>query len=197
MVTASRSVGRPREFDKDAALTAAMDAFWSKGFEATSMADLCACTGLHKGSIYQTFGDKHSLFMQALQHYSETEFNDVAAQAYLYESPLESVRAVMHKVVEHACDGRGCLMINSLVELAPHNDEVLRFLEDFRDVRMRMMQDLIEKAQAAGEINAQQDSEQLAIRLMVVLAGAATAVKGFMTSEQAHAVVEDAVGTLG
>ena len=53
----SRSVGRPREFDEEAALEAAMDAFWAKGYEATSMADLCNCTGLHKGSLYQAFGD--------------------------------------------------------------------------------------------------------------------------------------------
>ena len=61
-----RSVGRPREFDEKAALEAAMDSFWQKGFEATSLADLCACTGLHKGSLYQAFGDKHQLFMRAL-----------------------------------------------------------------------------------------------------------------------------------
>ena len=48
-----------------------MDAFWAKGFEATSMTDLCSCTGLHKGSLYQAFGDKHTLFMNALKHYSD------------------------------------------------------------------------------------------------------------------------------
>ena len=67
----SRSVGRPREFDEEAALEAAMDAFWAKGFEATSMTDLCNCTGLHKGSLYQAFGDKHTLFLKALKHLSE------------------------------------------------------------------------------------------------------------------------------
>ena len=59
-----------------------MDAFWAKGYEATSMADLCTCTGLHKGSLYQAFGDKHSLFMNALKHYSDREFREVAAVAF-------------------------------------------------------------------------------------------------------------------
>ena len=56
-----------------------MDAFWAKGFEATSMADLCCCTGLHKGSLYQAFGDKHTLFMNALKHYSDSEYRETAA----------------------------------------------------------------------------------------------------------------------
>ena len=68
---AKRSVGRPREFDEEAALEAAMDAFWQKGYEATSLSDLCTCTGLHKGSLYQAFGDKHQLFMRALLHYAD------------------------------------------------------------------------------------------------------------------------------
>ena len=66
--TENRSVGRPREFDEDAVLTAAMDAFWRQGYEATSLSDLCACTGLHKGSLYQAFGGKHELFMKSLEH---------------------------------------------------------------------------------------------------------------------------------
>ena len=64
-------VGRPRQFDEDLALDSAMQAFWAKGYEATSLADLMAATGLHKGSLYQAFGDKHSLFIRALNRYLE------------------------------------------------------------------------------------------------------------------------------
>ena len=56
-----------------------MDAFWAKGFEATSMAELCTCTGMHKGSLYQAFGDKHQLFMTALKHYADSEFRETTA----------------------------------------------------------------------------------------------------------------------
>ena len=62
-------VGRPRQFDVDQTLDAAMRAFWARGYEATSMADLMAATGLHKGSLYQAFGDKHALFIEALKRY--------------------------------------------------------------------------------------------------------------------------------
>lgn len=54
-------VGRPRQFDEEQVLDAAMKAFWAKGYESTSLADLVEVTGLHKGSLYQAFGDKHTL----------------------------------------------------------------------------------------------------------------------------------------
>ena len=115
--TSQRSVGRPREFDEEAVLEAAMDAFWQHGFEATSLADLCDCTGLHKGSLYQAFGDKHQLFMHALRHYANKEFHEVMAVTSQPESPLEKVKAAVHKICDDAGDDKGCMMINSMVEL--------------------------------------------------------------------------------
>ena len=134
-----RAVGRPREFDEEQALEAAMDVFWEKGFEATSMADLCAATGLHKGSLYQAFGDKHALFMQALKAYADREFHETAAVAFAHDSPLASIRAVVGTVCKEALEGKGCLMINSLVELAPHDPEVHKaLLQRFAQQRIRV-----------------------------------------------------------
>ncbi len=197
MARTARNVGRPREFDEEKVLQSAMDAFWRKGYEATSLSDLCACTGLNKGSLYQSFGDKHSLFMRALEHYSETEFRHVASVVFQSESPLENIRAVMHNVVDHTNDDCGCLMINSLVELAPHDPVVLEALQKLRDERLRMMSDLVQKAIDAGEIKSGETAHELAVRLMVTLAGIAATVKGFMTIEQAHEVVDGAVSALG
>ena len=119
-----RSVGRPREFDEDTALDSALGAFWHKGYEATTLADLCSCTGLHKGSLYQAFGDKKQLFMRSLERYSETEFQKVAAVAFDSDSPLDNIRAVVHTGCIHVSNGAGCFIVNSLVELAPHDAEV-------------------------------------------------------------------------
>ncbi|MEM1173920.1 MAG: TetR/AcrR family transcriptional regulator [Pseudomonadota bacterium] len=173
-----------------------MEAFWRKGYEATSLADLVACTGLNKGSLYQAFGDKHSLFMRSLAHYADTEFRQVAAVAFEYDSPVDSIRAVMHRVIEHTKDNCGCLMINSLVELAPHDEEVRVFIQQLGEQRVRMMTDLVEKAQRAGEIPAREQAHDIAIRMMVTLAGLVTASKGFMDIEQAHEVVDGAVNAL-
>ncbi len=188
---AHRPVGRPREFDEKAALEAAMDAFWRRGYEATSVADLCACTGLHKGSLYQAFGDKHQLFLKALIHYADREFHETAAVAFGSDSPLENIRAIIHKVCRDAVEDQGCMMINAMVELAPHDPDVSKALDDVIGKRIRMMTDLIAKAQQAGEIRSQKAPERLARQLMVTLAGTAAAVKGFLTTEDAVETLDD------
>ena len=188
-----RSVGRPREFDEEAALEAAMDAFWEKCFEATSMADLCTCTGLHKGSLYQAFGDKHALFMRSLKHYSDTEFKETAAIAFQYESPLESIRAVVRSVCDYAQEGKGCMMINSMVELAPHDPEVKKAIQGEGGRRMRVMTELLTKAQELGEIRAELKPEKLAQQLMIGLAGSAAMVKGLISTEEVMEVLDDMI----
>jgi TetR/AcrR family transcriptional repressor of nem operon len=182
---ASRSVGRPREFDEEAVLDAAMDAFWSNGYEATSMADLCKATGLHKGSLYQSFGDKHELFMRALHHYSDKEFREVMAVAFNSDSPLENIRAVVHKVCEGINECKGCLVINSMVELAPHNPDVKEAVNSFGEKRLGVMAEMIDKAQQAGEIRAELVPAILATQLMVTMAGVAATTKSLIGSKEA------------
>ena len=190
---AHRPVGRPREFDEEAVLEAVMDAFWQKGYEATSLAELCDCTGLHKGSLYQAFGDKHQLFMQALKHYADVEFREVMAVAFSSDSPLENVKAAIHKICEDAGNEKGCLMINSMVELAPHDPEVKTALQSFGEQRLRAMTDMLGKAQQAGEIRANLDPYKLARQLMVTLAGSAAMVKGFLEPTEIVETLDDVI----
>ena len=188
-----RSVGRPREFDEERALEAAMDEFWKKGYESTSLNDLCGCTGLHKGSLYQAFGDKHQLFMRSLNHYAEREFKDVAAAAFEQDSPLDSIRALVRTVCDHAAEGRGCLMINSLVELAPHDPEVRDVLANEGQRRIGVMAELLTKAQELGEIRAELDPLRLAQQAMVGLAGSAVLVKGLITTDEVMELLESMI----
>lgn len=190
---ANRSVGRPREFDEDKVLGAAMEAFWRRGYEATSLADLCACTGLHKGSLYQAFGGKHELFMRALHHYSECEFRAVMAVAFDSDSPLENVRAIVRRVCADAAQSKGCMVINSMVELAPHDDKVKAAVDGFAEKRLRVMVDMLSKARDAGEIRAELDPEELARQLMVVMAGVAATSKSFLGTDEGIAVIEQLI----
>lgn len=191
--SATRSVGRPREFDEDAVLDAAMDAFWSKGYEATSMADLCNCTGLHKGSLYQSFGDKHELFMRALHHYSDKEFRESMAVMKSSNSPLQNIRAVLHKVCEGVEDCKGCLVINSMVELAPHNEDVKAAVNSFGEKRLKVMAEMIGEAQQAGEVRAGLQPEKLAAQLMVTMAGLAATSKSFMGSKEGVEILDQTI----
>jgi TetR/AcrR family transcriptional repressor of nem operon len=188
-----RSVGRPREFDEERALEAAMDEFWKKGYESTSLNDLCCCTGLHKGSLYQAFGDKHQLFMRSLNHYADREFKEVADVAFQQDSPLDSIRALVRTVCDHAAEGRGCLMINSMVELAPHDPEVRETLAREGQRRIQVMAQLLEQAQEKGQIRPELDPTRLAQQLMVGLAGSAALVKGLITTEEVMELLESMI----
>ena len=181
---AHRSVGRPREFDEEKVLVSAMEAFWRKGYEATSLADLTACTCVNKASLYRVFGDKHQLFMAALKNYSDIEFRETTAVISESASPLTNLRAVVQKVCEDAGSDKGCLMINSMVETAPHDTEVKQLLQEFGTHRLQAVQGMIAQAQAAGEIRPELDAHKLAVSLMIAFAGSAAMIKGFMSSEK-------------
>ena len=176
-------------------LGAAMDAFWRQGYEATSLADLCAATGLHKGSLYQAFGDKHQLYLRTLQHYMEQMFKEVTASAFLSDSPLGNLRSLVHKVIEKCVTDQGCLAVNAMVELAPHDPDVKAMLDNAYTRRQRILTDLIGKAQRAGEVTIEQTPERLATLLAVTLAGVAASVKGFMRADEATTVIEDLLNT--
>jgi len=175
-----RSVGRPREFDENVALESAMDAFWRKGYEATSLTDLCEYTGMNKASLYRVFGDKHRLFKSALQHYAEKEFRAVIAVVDDSKSPLTNIRAVVHKITADVDAEKGCMMINSMVELATHDATVQQMLAGFGEKRINAMTDMINRAQQLGEIRPELVPGKLARNLMITLAGSAAMVKGFM-----------------
>ena len=174
-----------------------MDAFWAKGYEATSMADLCSCTGLHKGSIYQAFGDKHTLFMDALKHYADSEFHQTTAVLKASNTPLENIRAVVNKICDDAGGEKGCMMINSMVELAPHDPAVKVALQSFGGQRMQKITEMIAMAQESGEITVTTDPYKLARQLMMTLAGGAAMVKGLIPPEEIRETMKELIDSWG
>ena len=160
-----------------------MDAFWRKGYEATSLADLTAATGLNKASLYRVFGDKHALFMAALRNYADTEMRESRAVIDESRSPLTNIRAVVRKVITDFAHEKGCLMINSLVELGPHDGVVADLLQNFSSTRVEALTGLIEQARQAGEVRTELDPARLAQSLMITLAGSAAMARGFLPRE--------------
>ena len=161
-----------------------MDAFWDKGYEATSVTDLCNCTGLHKGSLYQAFGDKHTLFMDSLKHYANAEFHETVGVMQPSNTPLENLRAVVTKICDDATGEKGCMMINSMVELAPHDPAVKAALQGFGEQRMQAITEMIAVAQESGEIKVTTEPYKLARQLMMTMAGGAAMVKGVLAPEE-------------
>ena len=189
-----RSVGRPRIFDEQVALNAVLETFWRRGYEATSLADLCEATGLHKGSLYQAFGDKHQLFMRALTSYAEQQAGELAAVAGQADSPLASLRFIVGHLSGKAGSERGCMLINSMVELAPHDMEVRNTLRSIGRRQAEMLAGLIGRAQQEGQIRPGLSPAKLARQLMVTLAGGAATVKGILAPHEVREVLDDLIG---
>lgn len=176
-----------------------METFWAKGYEATSLSDLMAATGLHKGSIYKAFGDKHSLFIKALKRYLEAMRagkNDILDQA---DSPLAGLRTLAHEIVDIVDDGpfaKGCMAVNALVELAPHDDEVREIMLDHVGRMRATLEDAVTRAQAVGEISRDRPARLIAVMLMTFIAGLGTTMKGPISKAQAHKLVDAQIEAL-
>jgi TetR/AcrR family transcriptional repressor of nem operon len=168
------TMARPREFNQEEALQKAMNLFWRQGYEATSMADLLAATGLSKSSLYDTFGDKRTLFLSALDAYRQ--FRQAGFQASLNDGrpARESIAALFEgfttKVVE---DSRsyGCMSCNEAVEFGPGDQEVQGIvLADFQAMEDAFAE-AVARGQRDGSIANQAPARRLARFLTVHLQG--------------------------
>lgn len=114
-------MARSKEFDRDEALQKAMEVFWSRGYEAASIQNLVEHMGINRQSLYDTFGDKHALFLQALDRYHEMESRKLFDLLEGSGSVKKALRQLFAGVVEASlCEGgrRGCLTGNAMSELS-------------------------------------------------------------------------------
>jgi TetR/AcrR family transcriptional regulator, transcriptional repressor for nem operon len=117
-------MARPREFDEASALKAAMECFWRRGYEATSLRDLTGAMGLTAPSIYNAFGDKQRLFGRALEQYLEHTTRQRLRRLQEELPPKEAIRRFFAEIVDHSINDRrrkGCFLVNSALEVAPHD----------------------------------------------------------------------------
>ena len=173
-------MARPREFDIDEALDAATEMFWRHGYEATSLADLMDAMGLKKGSVYKAFGSKHELFVHVLERYLEKLFQETRAVVMDAPTPVERVRRFIEFARSTGTENdshKGCLAVNTVVELAPHDKQVRRILEDHHKSVVAALSEIIRGGQADGSFRRDTPAEDLAVYLTVVAAGFVTASK--------------------
>ncbi|MFI7277732.1 TetR/AcrR family transcriptional regulator [Streptomyces sp. NPDC049879] len=189
-------MARPRTFDEDRALDAAMRAFWINGYEATSTQDLCEATGLGRSSIYNTFTSKHHLFRRALARYM-TAMNE--AQFALLDdhtmSPLDRLRTVLERTVETET-GLGCLTVNTTVELAGRDAEIAVTLERDTARRLAALAAVIAAGQRDGEIAATRDATALARYLVAVISGIRVSAQGGADRPALEAIAATALDAL-
>lgn len=167
-------MARPREFDMQEALNAAMSAFWERGYEATSMEDLLDVMGLTKGSLYKAFGDKHNLFIMSLQDYLDRLFEKMKQSVESSSDPVESLNTLMG-VVENLCckqvTPKGCFAVNTVVELSQRDEKASEILKRHLVRVEKLLAKLISSGQQSGDFRSDNSAEHLAEALFVYIFG--------------------------
>lgn len=161
-----------KSFDTERTLTKAMEAFWVRGYEATSMQDLVDCMGIGRGSLYAAFGDKRSLFIQALRLYDQRHRRDWTVRLAEIPSGRSAIMAAFDGVVASALDGgcrNGCLLMNTALEMSPHDQEIGEIVGKCLEHMEAFFFDQLERAKAAGEIPPDLASDATAKALLALL----------------------------
>jgi TetR/AcrR family transcriptional regulator, transcriptional repressor for nem operon len=146
---------RVREFDEEAALVKAGALFWRNGYHNTSMQELVAETGVCRASLYETYGDKHSLYLKALNYHRQSasqQFNDATAVVDSVEAKLRAMFEVVVSQLVSDGEGKGCFMTNATLEMLPeYRLTVGPLLADNLDNLRNRFQTLLEQGVTAGE----------------------------------------------
>ncbi|MFC5661562.1 TetR/AcrR family transcriptional regulator [Kitasatospora misakiensis] len=179
-------MARTKEFDPDAALQSALELFWCRGYEATSMADLVEHLGIARASLYATFGSKRELYLRALERYGQQQQPVLLTELSQPGPVLPAVRALVRRFAdESAEDGvggvggargprgprRGCFVTNTAVELAPHDQDAARRVESSLLHLETVLTAALVRARVQGELPEGRDPQALARMLLVLFQG--------------------------
>jgi TetR/AcrR family transcriptional repressor of nem operon len=173
-------MGRPRQFDEDVAISAAMELFWRKGYGATTPAELTDALGVGKGSFYNAFGSKHALFEQALRRYGDERVARLTAiltqpgpVRKRLQAALERLATTSNRHLRH----RGCLATNTAAELGGLDHSASEIVRSIFDRIERALQSTIEEGQRNGEIDVDRDAQDVASLLLTTIVGMAVMAK--------------------
>jgi TetR/AcrR family transcriptional repressor of nem operon len=158
-------MARTKDFDEQEVLNKAVCLFWHKGYNGTSMQDLVDGLGISRSSLYDTYGDKHALFIKALESYQGMASGKMCNIVSNTESAKEAIKRLFELTINDLLSDqqhKGCFMVNAEVEVAPHDKEV----SDMVCKNDQQVEDAfykaIKKGQDSGEIANQQDARALA-----------------------------------
>ncbi|MDQ3403969.1 MAG: TetR/AcrR family transcriptional regulator [Actinomycetota bacterium] len=173
-------MGRPRKFDPQVAIAQAMETFRSNGYADTSPQDLVDRLGIGKGSLYNTFGSKHDLFLRSLKHYADTSMVDFKA-VIEDDSPIrERVTRLLSSFVDADLedpDRCGCLVVNTAVELGVRDDEAAQLVGRSLAATEAVLHTAFIAAQRAGEIAPERDPKALAGLVQSTMIGLRVLIK--------------------
>ena len=185
-------MGRPREFDEDQALEKAMEVFWAKGYEASSLCDLTQAMGLSRSSFYEAFGSKHDLFLATIERYCNSAGGRFAEMLRRSPPGRAAIAAVFAAAIDKALgdgDTRGCYLGNCSTQVAPDDTAVWARVRGGMKQIEETFHEAIVRGRAAGNIRSSRDDRALARYLASSLNGLQITAK----TQPERAVLEDIV----
>ncbi len=191
-------MGRPKEFDRDAALKAAIGVFWAKGFAGASTEDLTGAMGIGRQSLYDTFGDKRRLYLEALRRYNAESVADNMADLQSGASATEAIETLLLRFASAPEPQRshGCMGVNAICEFGQDDPEVLAVGRASHGLQEGGMIRLLEAGKAAGDIDGSVDPKAAAQFIGATLAGLKVQAKAGAPPEMLRAVAAFAVNSL-
>lgn len=187
--------GRPRGFDRDAALRAAMLVFWQRGYEGASLGALTEAMGINKPSLYAAFGGKEALFREAIALYEREE--DATARALREQL---TARAAVESMLRDNADAycrtetpRGCLIVLSAASCAPEHETVRKQLASSQRMVFDALRRRLKRAATDGELQADTDISSLAAYCETVLQGLSFQAHAGATRARLHRIVDYAM----
>jgi len=191
--------GRPREFDIDRALEAATQQFWTVGYEATSLQDLLKSMGLSKSSLYQTFGNKHELFIRCLDHYQQSMVDKLNEQLDSSDSVKQFIDNFLEGVIAEAKNSsgrKGCLLVNTANELSQRDTDIAKAVTDGTGNVAKLFQQAIEIGKQKKEISVDTPTEHLVSYLITAISGLRTMIKAGAETSTLKPVTDLIIKTL-
>ena len=192
-------MARAKEFNPEDALDKAMQVFWHKGYEATSMEDLLKAMDLNRGSLYDTFGDKRQLFLKVMDRYC-TSF--VGPKLSLLDQPGPAL-PTLHRFINGMIEGgladpqrRGCFISNTVMELSPHEEEIAGRLRRALKVVEDAFFKVLARAKEQGELKDDKDPRALARFLTTMMQGAVVMIKAGTSADVVKQTTETGLSIL-
>lgn len=191
--------GRPIQYDPEAVLDAAMQTFWSRGYEGTALPNLLAATGLARSTLYQMFGSKQGLFETCLDHYTETLAQGMEQALEAAPSGLEFLTSVLEGFIEERgteARRRGCLVLNSAREFSCREPSIAKRVNASTQRMLGIFAKAIRRAQAEGDIPSDADSEALAVFFLSSVSGLRNMLQTRMDRDLLRATAARVLGAL-
>ncbi|MBR7987456.1 TetR/AcrR family transcriptional regulator [Burkholderia cenocepacia] len=188
--------GRPRSFDKEAALDRAMEVFWRLGYEGASMTDLTAAMGIASPSLYAAFGSKEALFRQALEHYRATEGQEIWGGVERAASAYDAVQNYLMdtaRVFTRRSKPAGCLIVLSALHPAERSDMVRQTLIGMREGTVDALRERFAQGVATGEIAAHANLDAIARYYVTVQQGMSIQARDGASRRDLEAIAQAAL----